>query len=77
MLRAVTECDTCPELSNRLDETLLSVNAILKRLQNAVANRDLNRSGALELELERAMAVKDAAFQAWMQHRKSHDAAAA
>jgi hypothetical protein len=66
-------CGTCSELSHSVDEALLSVNLILKQLQKAIEDRDPNRTAVLELELEAANACKDAAFAAWLEHRKGHD----
>jgi hypothetical protein len=62
------------ELSNRADEALSAVNAILKRVQQALADKDSAGVAALDLELDTAIARKDAAMNAWLHHRKSHEA---
>ena len=67
------DCGICSELSNRLDEALLNVTVILKRLQTAIDCREHERAVALELELESALTRKSAAFRAWFDHRKGHD----
>ena len=68
------DCVACLELSKSLDEALSTINAILERIEKALANKDAGGVAALDLELEGAIARKDAAMRAWLHHRKSHEA---
>jgi hypothetical protein len=70
----MSDCNTCSELSNSADDALSSINAILKKIDKAIADRDPERVAALDLELDSAIAHKDAAVSAWLHHRKSHAA---
>jgi len=67
------DCGACLELSNRLDEALSTVNAILKRIEKALADIDPERVATLDRELDTAIARKNAAMTAWLHHRKSHE----
>ena len=67
------DCGTCSELSNSLDEALFSFYMTLKQLRKALGDRNQERVKALDLDLESAIARRDAAFLAWCDHRKNHE----
>ena len=69
------DCGICSELSNDVDEALSSVTTIVKRLQTAMAKRGRGQESLTPLELlllENAMARKSAAFNVWLDHKKTH-----
>ena len=74
ILQAMSDCDTCSELSDRLEEALSNVNMILKRIQEAIADSDQQRVATLDRELESAITRKSEAFNAWLHHREHHGA---
>ena len=69
----MADCVTCAELAKRLDEVIANIHDTVEELQGAMANMDRKSVAALDVELKSALASKSAAFEAWMDHRNSHE----